>query len=88
MSAFLRCLQDTHKSELEYDFEPLAMTNSDAYTEKHLELLNGLLDDLVSEQARFQQYSKSISKLRQEHIRWLLKKVQVCKILTNYFKYI
>jgi hypothetical protein len=48
------------------------------------------LDDLVSEQQRFQQYSKAISKTRQEHLRWLMKQLQEARdngtsLLFQYF---
>lgn len=76
VSAFLRCLQDTHTDQLNCDFDPLNMNNEEVYTEKHLELLGNLLDELVSEQVRFQKYSQINAKMRQEHIRWLMKKVQ------------
>jgi translation initiation factor 3 subunit H len=76
VSAFLRCLEDSHKNELDCDFDPLSMNKEEVYAEKHLELLTSMLDDLVGEQIRFQKYSQSIAKTRQEHIRWLMKRVQ------------
>jgi hypothetical protein len=57
-------------------YDTLSSASSDAHTEKYLELLGNLLDDLVSEQQRFQQYSKTVSKTRQEHLRWLMKQLQ------------
>lgn len=76
MSGFLRCLQDTHKNELDCDFEPLSMVNGENYTQKHLELLSTWIDDLVGEQQRFQMYSKLTAKPRQEQNRWLMKRLQ------------
>lgn len=76
VSGFLRCLQDSHKNELDCDFDALSMTGTESYTEKHLELLGSWIDDLITEQQRFQQYSKATAKLRQEHIRWLNKRLQ------------
>ena len=63
VSAFLRCLEDTHKNELDCDFDPLSMNKEEVYAEKHLELLASMLDDLVGEQIRFQKYSQSIAKV-------------------------
>lgn len=76
VSAFLRCLQDSHIKELDCDFDALSMNKEQEYAEKHLELLSGLMDDLVGEQIRFQKFSSSNAKTRQEHIRWLSKTVQ------------
>lgn len=76
VSAFLRCLQDTHKNELDCDFDPLSMNSNDNTAEKHLELVSTWVDDLVGEQQKFQQYSKNVAKTRQEHIRWLSKRLQ------------
>lgn len=75
VSAFLRCLQDSHKNELDCSFDALSMFNADSQTEKQLELLGTWVDDLVGEQQKFQQYSKSVAKTRQEHIRWLTKRI-------------
>eukprot|EP01038_Epipyxis_sp_PR26KG_P007890 gene7890-10706_t len=75
-SVFVRCLQDTHKSQFDCDFDSLSLVNGESNLEKHLELLGSWLDDLVQEQQKFQQYSKSIAKPRQEHIRWLMKRIQ------------
>jgi len=52
------------------------MANSETTTEKHLELIGTWVDDLINEQQKFQQYSKSVAKTRQEHIRWLSKRLQ------------
>jgi translation initiation factor 3 subunit H len=76
VAAFLRCMKDTHLTELGSEFDALSMAGSEAYTEKHLEILGTTIEDLASEQQRFQQYSKSIAKPRQEHIRWLNKRLQ------------
>lgn len=75
VAAFLRCLKDTHETELAANFDALSMNNGESYAEKHLELLGASIEDLVSEQHRFQQYSKGTAKARQEHIRWLNKRV-------------
>lgn len=75
VSAFLRCLKDSHKNELDCDFDPLSMTAGESYTEKHLDLLGNWMDELMEEQRRFQIYSKNAAKPRQEYIRWLNKRV-------------
>jgi len=74
VSAFIRSLQDTHTTELDCDFDHLAMSSADTYMERNMELISNALDDLSQEQGRFQQYCKGISKNRQEHIRWLNKR--------------
>lgn len=71
VAAYLRCLQDSSKESLDLDFSPLSLQSNDTYTEKHLEFLSGLLDDFIQEQHKFIQYSKSAGKPRQEHMRWL-----------------
>jgi len=76
VTAFLRCLQDSHKNELDCDFDALSMAHTEGFTEKHLELMGTWVDDLVTEQQKFQQYSKYVAKTRQEHIRWLSKRLQ------------
>lgn len=75
VSAFLRCLKDSHKNELDCDFDPLSMTAGENYTEKHLDLLGNWMDELMEEQRRFQLYSKVAAKPRQDYIRWLNKRV-------------
>ncbi|RYH21468.1 hypothetical protein EON65_20620 [archaeon] len=57
-------------------FENLSMSNVEAQGEKHMELLTSWMEDLLSEQQRFQHYAKSNNKLRQEHIRWINKRRQ------------
>mmetsp|Transcript_20221 Transcript_20221/g.20327 ORF Transcript_20221/g.20327 Transcript_20221/m.20327 type:complete len:346 (+) Transcript_20221:51-1088(+) len=74
-SAFLRCLTDSHAPAFECDFEQLAVSCTDTYLERNLELVNSWMDDLVQEQQRFQMYSKGNSKTRVEHIRWLSKRL-------------
>jgi translation initiation factor 3 subunit H len=76
VAAFLRSTKDTHEAQLTANFDALSMGSNESYTAKHLELLGSSIEDLVGEQQRFQQYSKSIAKVRQEHIRWLNKRVQ------------
>lgn len=74
-SAFIRCLQDSHKVEIDSDFDQLAVSFGDTYLERNLELVSSWMDDLVQEQQKFQQYSKMNSKTRVEHIRWLSKRL-------------
>eukprot|EP01041_Mallomonas_annulata_P007033 gene7033-14302_t len=74
-SAFLRCLQDTKSTEVECDFDQLAIASSDSYLERNLELVNTWMDDLIQEQQRFQLYTKNTSKTRVEQIRWLSKRI-------------
>jgi len=76
VSVFLKCLEDSHEEQLARNFDPLSMANEDTYTEKHLELLTGNIDDLVVEQTKFQKYSQKIANTRQEHIAWLIKRLQ------------
>ena len=75
-SAFIRCLQDTHKGELDCDFEPLSLANTDTVTERHLKMMWEWLEDLVVEQLSFQDFSKKVAKPRQEQIRWLKKRME------------
>jgi len=76
VSAFIRCLQDSHKQALDCDFDPLSLASSESYMERHLELLGTWMADMMEEQHRLQQYARSINKPRQEQIRWLHKRVQ------------
>jgi len=75
VSAFLRCLEDSHKNELDCDFDPLSMTGGETQMEKHLDLLSNWMDELMDEQRRFQQYSKIAAKPRQDYVRWINKRV-------------
>lgn len=75
-AAYLRYLQDTHKSELDNDFVPLSLSSIDSYTEKHLEFLSSFLDDFVQEQQRFIAFSRTVSRSRQEHMKWLSRKLK------------
>ena len=75
VSAFLRCLQDSHKNEIDCDFDPLSMAGGEPAMEKHLDLMSNWMDELMDEQRRFQQYSKNSVKPRQDHIRWINKRV-------------
>ena len=74
VAAFIRCLQDSHKDELDCDFEPLAMNDGDSYTQRHLEMIRDWLDDFVPEQHRLWSHAKLIAKARKEQIRWFEKK--------------
>lgn len=65
-----------HKAQFNGIYDSLSLSSSETTAEKYLELLGNLLDELVIEQQRFQMYSKNVSKLRQEHIRWLMKRIQ------------
>jgi translation initiation factor 3 subunit H len=76
LSAFVRCLQDSHSDDLSSEFESLSMANSENTLERHMELLNSCIDELAQEQQRFQQYSKLISKARNEQIKLLKKKTE------------
>jgi len=71
VSAFIRCLQDSHSEELDCDFTALSLENSDAYAERHLEMIGDCMNDFLDEQKRFHLYSRSIAKPRQEHIRYV-----------------
>ena len=76
VSGYLRCLQHSHRADLDCDFEPLSMTAGDTYLERHMELMSSWVDDLVQEQQKLQQYTKILAKPRMEHIRWLSKRLQ------------
>ena len=71
VSAFVRCLQDSHSEELDCDFTPLSLVNSEAYAERHLEMIGDCVNDFLDEQKRLYTYSKSNAKLRLEHIRYV-----------------
>lgn len=75
-SAFIRCIVDTHPNELNNEFEVLSMASTEDSLAKHFELMNSCLDDLAGEQLRFQQYSRSIAKIRSEHVKALNKRLQ------------
>lgn len=76
VSAFLRCLQDSHKNELDCEFEALSMATGENTTEKQLDLLTASVDELLVEQQEYQKYAGSSAKTRQEQIRWLNKRIQ------------
>lgn len=76
VSAFLRCIQDTNKSEIDNDFNQLSLSSTDTYIEKYLEFLGNLMDEFVQEQQRFIQYSKGYSKNRVDHLKWLNRRVK------------
>lgn len=76
MSAYLRCLQDTHAKEIDCDFDPLNMANTDSFLEKHVETMGNWLDDALTQQAAFQTHAKNNSKLRQEQMRWLTRRLE------------
>jgi translation initiation factor 3 subunit H len=76
VSAFLRCLSDTHASDIDCNFEPLSLSGSDGFTEQSFDVITHVIDDLLHEQTRFQLYSKGTSKLRQEYVKWLNRRVQ------------
>ena len=76
VSAFIRCLHDSHKEELDCDFETLSLNSSDAYIERHLSMIGDWLDDFLDEQKRLHIYSKVIAKPRQEQIRAMNKRRQ------------
>ncbi|KAJ1406953.1 hypothetical protein B484DRAFT_456705 [Ochromonadaceae sp. CCMP2298] len=76
VSAFLRCLQDSHKNELDCDFEPLSLSASDSLVEKHMELVGTSIDDLLQEQNNYKWYASATAKTRQEQQRWLTKRLQ------------
>ena len=75
ISAFIRCIADSHSSELNGEFDSLSMSSSESNLEKHLELLNSCMDELFQEQQKFQQYSKLVSKPRSEQVKLLKKRM-------------
>ncbi len=76
ISAFIRCLQDSHQDELDCHFDALSLSGAESFAEKHLEMMSGYMDDLTFEQQKFQQYSKNSSKYRQEQVRIVNKLVK------------
>jgi translation initiation factor 3 subunit H len=76
ISAFLRCLKDSHAKELDCSFEALSLSSGDTYMERHLDLIGNWLDELLEEQRKFHSYSNRSAKPRQDHVRWLNKRVQ------------
>lgn len=75
MSGFVRCLKDSHEDiVMTTQNESLCMNNSNTYVDRNLELMNSWLDDLSEENRKFSGYAKSVSKTRQEHIRWVAKR--------------
>ena len=76
IAGYLRCLKDSHKNELDCDFEPLSMATGETYLERQMELVSSWVDDLVQEQQKLQQHMKVIAKPRMEQIRWLTKRMQ------------
>lgn len=76
VSAFLRCLQDTHAQEVDCTFESLNMANTESYIEKHVETMSAWMDDILNQQGQFQSHAKSNFKLRQDHIKWLSRRIE------------
>jgi translation initiation factor 3 subunit H len=75
-SAYVRCLQDTHHTQIDCEFESLNMQQVDTVVEKHLETMSTWFDDILSQQTGFQQYAKTHFKTRQEQIRWLTRRIE------------
>ena len=65
---------DSHQEELDCTFDALSLKNSDAYTERHLEMIGDCMNDFLDEQKRLHVYSRAIAKPRQEQIRWMNKR--------------
>lgn len=76
VSAYVRCLEDTHVKDTECTFEPLDMSNTESYIDKHIETMGSWMDDILNQQTAFQNYARSNSKLRQEQIRWLKRRLE------------
>lgn len=76
VSAFLRCLEDSHSAELDCDFEPLSLTGTDSYTERSVGLLSDTVGEFVQAQQNFQVFSKLSSKSRLEHVKWINQRAQ------------
>mmetsp|Transcript_10849 Transcript_10849/g.16517 ORF Transcript_10849/g.16517 Transcript_10849/m.16517 type:complete len:338 (+) Transcript_10849:63-1076(+) len=76
IAGFLRCLQDTHREELSSEFDPLTLSGSDSYAEKHLERMVIWTDDAIKVNQEFGGYSRRVAKARQEQIRWLSHRIQ------------
>jgi hypothetical protein len=76
VSSYLRCLKDTHKNELDCDFAPLSLSAGETFTERNLDLMGNWLDELLEEQRKFHSYSNRQAKPRQDHVRFLSKRIQ------------
>lgn len=76
VSAFLRCLADTHTRETDCTFDALDMSNTETYIEKHIETMGSWMDDILNQQSMFQNFARGNSKLRQEQIRWLKRRIE------------
>jgi translation initiation factor 3 subunit H len=75
VSAFTRCLRDSHANVLTTPFEALSMANSSNYVDRNLELVNSWLEDLTAENQKFATYARTASKVRSEHIKWVKSRV-------------
>ena len=75
VTAFLDSLKTNYSEQLNCDFDLLSLTGAEAYAEKSLELMGTVVDDLLHEQQKFQQYSKLSAKGRQEYTRAYNKRV-------------
>lgn len=69
ISAFLYSINDTHRVEIDTDADALTLAGNAAHAEKSLELMGALIDDLLQEQVKFCQYSRSAAKMRQDYVR-------------------
>lgn len=75
VSAYLRCFQDTHQPMMNCDFEPLSLSVPDNNPQQYIELIGSAVEDIVSEQVSFQRFANGFSKLRQDHLKWLSKRL-------------
>lgn len=75
-SAFVRCLEDVSAKESDCTFDALDMSNTESYIEKHIETVCSWTDDILNQQGLFQSFARANSKLRQEQIRWLKRRLE------------
>jgi translation initiation factor 3 subunit H len=67
-------------SRLESDFDRLDLSTN-SFLEKNLEFLNECLDDLATEQNKFQYYQRTIAKQQAQQNAWLQKRVCLFSVI-------
>ena len=76
VSAFVRCISDSHRQELNCTLDSLSFSGVDSIIERNLELVGNVVDDLLQDQQRLQQYARMTAKPRIDHVKWLNKRLQ------------
>lgn len=76
IAAFFRCVSDSHRQEIDCTMESLSFAGSETMIERNLELVGNVVDDLLQDQQRLQQYARYTARSRVEHVKWLNKRLQ------------